>query len=173
MQKSFIITFCLLLTALTAGQAFALQCKSLFQIVEYTSYADHVISEAKKIDGHLRLSLGGIGEVPNAVNINLLIDPRHANMNIPRLIRSDMRDMPFVKNSTVDEMYCFACPGSHDFFDQVATEAHRVLKVGGKIQITTNSFASPWVAALEKLGFAIERSGDRVVYARKVSEQKP
>lgn len=173
MQKSFLIAFSFVFTVLATSQGWSLQCKNLFdegtEKPTYEEYAQAQINEAQKADGRLRLNLGGIGEVPNSVNINLLVDPRHLNMKIPNLVLADMREMPFIKNSTVDEMYCRACPGSHDFFDQVITEAHRVLKVGGTFQITSNTSAIPWINTLTKYGFAIERYTDRSVVARKVS----
>lgn len=172
MQKKFLLVLNLILTLLLALPALANKCSALFNEATLT-YEAHIIQEAMKGDGHLRVNLGGIGEVPHAVNINILIDPRHASMKIPNLIKSDMREMPFLQSSTVDQMFCFACPGARDFFDQVTLEALRVLKVGGTFQITSNSSAVPWIAALNKYGFIIERYTDKSVIARKVSEDMP
>jgi hypothetical protein len=170
-QKIFLFLFSLLFTLLTVSEGWALQCRSLFsRSATPLSYEETVVADAQSADGLLRLSLGGIGEIKNAVNINILVDPRHASMNIPHLIKSDMREMPFVKNSSVDQMFCHACPGSHGFFEQVVNEAHRVLKVDATFHITSNSSSAPWIAALIKRGFAIERHNDRSVMARKAAE---
>lgn len=170
MQKSLILILGLVFSVLTTSQALALQCRSLFPEVSGYAYEEAVVDDAQSADGQLRLSLGGIGEVPNAVNINILVDPRHAGMNIPHLIKSDMREMPFLKNNSVDQMFCFACPGAHTFFEEVVTEAHRVMKPGATFQITSNSSSVGWINALNKLGFKIERYNERSVVARKVSD---
>lgn len=117
--------------------------------------------------GSLKVNLGGIGEVKGAVNINNLQDPRHANSNIPNLIKGDMRKMPYIDNSSVQELYCMACPGAREFFGDVTAEAFRVVKSGGTFRITSNSSAGPWVEALEKAGFQIVNKSDKAVLARK------
>ncbi len=86
------------------------------------------------------------------------------------LFQADMRQMPFIANSTVDKLFCLACPGAMNFFNEVISEARRNLKVGGTFKITSNSSILPWINSLQQHGFQIEIQNDRSVLARKISQ---
>ncbi len=100
----------------------------------------------------LILNLGGEGELPGAINVNLATVSRSGRA-IPELVVADLRQMPIASGS-VDQIVCNKCPCQGAFRFQLAAEAARVLKSGGSIAIwSVTRGGETWLAPLKAAGF--------------------
>jgi hypothetical protein len=117
-----------------------------FTVYNLTVEDDHTYF-AGDIDGGLwvhncTISLGGEGETPGAININVPKEYggvyRKANPQID--IYADMRQLPFASDS-VDSVIGNQVPmqNTPEWAGQIANESYRVLKPGGTIKIFSNT----------------------------------
>lgn len=109
------------------------------------------------------LNLGGEGEDPEAIDINLLVEgeTRRPLPQIIRpgwLIRGDFRVLP-IRNSVVDEVRGRMVPlllsAGHNHL--VALEAFRVLRPGGRFRVSPTLPADLLLPALSAAGFVAVR----------------
>src|SRR5262249_41598422 len=97
------------------------------------------------------LNLGGAGEVPGAINLNII----NVTKAKPLLILGDMAQMP-VKTASIGSVVGRHMPFQEgEFAANVAKESFRVLEPGGVVQLHSSS-AGPfgWLPYLRSAGFS-------------------
>lgn len=111
------------------------------------------------------LALGGEGETPGAINLNNLVATRRSVEAIRRdakpLVVGDMTQLPFA-DGVFDKVIGRDVPGQNfgDFRDRVCSEAFRVLKSGGTIEIgSLTGGGGAWAPHLRSAGFVGVRMG--------------
>lgn len=111
----------------------------------------------------LILNLGGEGEDPDAIDINTLAEgqtlrPLHVFLRPGWLIQGDFLALP-VRSSILDEIRGRMVPlllsAGHDH--QLAHEAFRVLRPGGRLRLSPTLPAELLLPALSAVGFAAIR----------------
>jgi pilus assembly protein Flp/PilA len=118
--------------------------------------ADAAIAAARAEGRPVRLSLGGEGEVPGAIDINnmegLLRSTDSMGTKNP-VVKTDMTKMPIDPN-VADEIVGNAVPMHASFAPGVAAESFRVLKPGGTIKLFSRTGgADIWLPYLRDAGF--------------------